>query len=145
VENPKIVKAGNVESWALPGATGENAGFIRRVAYPHTVGAKQLFFGIAEINPGFSNHRWHRHTHDKAGGFEAGYPDGFEEITYIISGSGVVQWKTEDGRTEEEKVTAGDAVFYPFDVVEHQLLNTGNEKMIVTMCGSPPLKLKLTR
>ena len=44
---------------------------MRRMVYPHTVGTKQLFFGIAEINPGYSPHRWHRHTHDKAEGYEA--------------------------------------------------------------------------
>jgi TRAP-type C4-dicarboxylate transport system substrate-binding protein len=61
----------------------------------------------------------------------------------------VINKRAWDSLTESEQgmlqVTAGDAVFYPADIVEHQLLNTGTEKMIVSMCGSPPLKLKLTK
>ena len=138
-----VVRSSDVKPDLLAGVTGKEAGIMRRLVYPHTVGTKQLFFGIAEINPGFSPHRWHRHTHDKADGYEADYLKDFEGVYYIISGSGVAQWKTEDGKIKEIKVSAGDAVYFPPDVAEHQVLNNGTEKMVITMCGSPPHILKL--
>ena len=57
----------------------------------------------------------------------------------------MIQWKTDAGKIEEEKVGAGDAIFLPVDVTEHQLLNTGNEKMFVVYAGSPPPHVTLTR
>jgi uncharacterized RmlC-like cupin family protein len=139
----KVIKSTDIESDQLPGANMKEAGIMKRIVYSHTVGAKQLFFGIVEINPGYSPHRWHRHTYDKADGYEAVYSKGFEGVYYIISGNGVAQWKTEDGQIEEIEVGAGDTLFFPPDVAEHQLLNNGTQKIIITMCGSPPHKLKL--
>jgi quercetin dioxygenase-like cupin family protein len=45
----------------------------------------------------------------------------------------------------EEKVSAGDTIFLPVNVAEHQLLNNGTEKMFVIFCGSPTPKVKLTK
>ena len=100
--------------------------------------------GVSEVNPGYSIHRWHRHVTDKAEGYQVVYPENFEEVYHIIRGSGVIQWKPEKGGMREEKVKAGDTVFLPVDVVEHQLLNTGTEKMYLVFCGSPTPRVTLT-
>ena len=138
-----VVRSSDVKADLLAGVTGKEAGIMRRMVYPHTVGTKQFFLGIAEINPGYSPHRWHRHTHDESEGYAADYSNTFEGVYYIISGSGVAHWKTEDGQIKEIKVNAGDAVYFPPDVAEHQVLNNSTEKMLITMCGSPPHNLKL--
>jgi len=145
MKDVKVIKCSDIEPDPLPGANAKEAGIMKRIVYLHTVGAKQLFFGVVEINPGYSPHRWHRHTYDKAEGYEAAYSKDFEGVYYIISGSGVAQWKAEDGQIKETRVGAGDTLFFPPDVAEHQLFNNGTEKMIITMCGSPPHKLKLKK
>ena len=134
----KIVRSEDVKSSPLPGVKEKEAGWIKRIAYPPQVPTKGPFLGCAEVQPGYSVHRWHRHTRDEGEGFVVVYPKGFEEIYYIVSGSGVIQWKTDEGKIQEEKVGAGDAIFLPVDVTEHQLLNSGNEKMFVVYAGSPP-------
>ena len=140
----KIIRSGDAESTPLPGASGKDAGWIKRVVYPPHARTKGLFMGVSEFNPGYSVHRWHRHIRDKAEGYEVVYPKDFEEIYYIVSGNGVAQWKTEDGQIKEEKVSAGDTIFLPVDVAEHQLLNNGTEKMVVVFCGNPTPKVTLT-
>jgi oxalate decarboxylase/phosphoglucose isomerase-like protein (cupin superfamily) len=85
-----------------------------------------------------------RHITDKAEGYEVFYPKDFEEIYHIVHGSGIIQWKTEDGKIKEEKVAAGDTIFLPVDVAEHQLLNNSTEKMFVVFCGNPTPKVTLT-
>ncbi len=119
----KIIRSNEVETLDLIGAGGPKGGMMKKLIYPQYVKTRGVFFGTAEINSGYSPHRWHIHTADKAEGYEAVYPEGFEEIYYIVSGSGVVQWTTEDGKVKEEKVGAGDAIFFPSGVVKHQLLN----------------------
>jgi oxalate decarboxylase/phosphoglucose isomerase-like protein (cupin superfamily) len=138
-----VIKSSDIRPDPLARVAGKETGVVKRVVYPHNVGAKQLFFGIAEINPGYSPHHWHRHTYYKAEGFDAGYSKDFEGVYYIISGSGVAQWKMEDGEIKEIQVSAGDTIFFPPDVAEHQVVNKGTEKMIIAMCGSPPDHLKL--
>lgn len=145
MKDVKIFRSGDVESTSLPGAGGGNAGWIKRIIYPQNIITKGSFFGVAEANPGFSPHRWHRHISDKAEGYEVVYPKDFEEIYYIISGSGIVQWNTEDGRIEEEKVSAGDTIFFPVDVAKHQLFNNGTEKIVMVFCGSPTAKVTVTK
>jgi len=138
----KILRSIDIESQPLPAAQ-KNAGWIKRIIYPPNVVTKGAFMGIAEINPDHSPHRWHTHTADKGEGYEAVYPKDFEEIYYIVSGSGVVQWKTEEGKIKEEKVSAGDAIFFPVGVAEHQLFNNGSEKIFMVFCGSPTPKITL--
>ena len=143
---PKIIRASEVESAQLPGAKEAHAGWIKRILYPPKVETKGLFFGFAEFNPGYSVHRWHTHTEDKAEGYEVVYPENFEEIYYIIRGAGVMQWKAVDGQIiREEKVTAGDTIFMPVGIVEHQLFNNGNEKMVIVFCGTPTAKVTLKK
>jgi len=137
----KIIRSSEVVPAPLPGTEGEKAGWIKRIVYPPQVVTKGSFLGAAEFNPGYSVHRWHTHTRDKAEGYEVDYPENFEEIYYIISGRGVMQWKTPDGKIEEEKVGPGDTMFMPVGVVEHQLLNNGQEKMVIVFCGYPTPKV----
>lgn len=139
-----VIRAGDVPATPPPGGGGKEAGWMKRIVYPPHATTKGAFLGVSEVNPGYSVHRWHRHTSDKAPGYEVTYPKDFEEIYHIIRGSGVIQWKTEDGKTREEKVNAGDTILLPVDVALHQLLNTGTEKMYVVFCGSPTPKVTLT-
>jgi oxalate decarboxylase/phosphoglucose isomerase-like protein (cupin superfamily) len=139
-----IIRSGDVDLTPPPGASGKDAGWIKRIVYPPHTNTKGSFMGVAEVNPGFSVHRWHRHVTDKAEGYEVIYPKDFEEIYHIVRGSGVIQWKTEEGKIREEKVSAGDTMLLPIDVAEHQLFNSGTEKMSIVFCGSPTPKVTLT-
>jgi oxalate decarboxylase/phosphoglucose isomerase-like protein (cupin superfamily) len=138
-----IIKSAEVEPVPPPGA-GKEAGWMKRVVYPPHAKTKGAFLGLAKVNPGYSVHRWHRHTSDKAKGYEVTYPENFEEIYHIIRGNGLIQWKTEEGKIKEKEVGAGDTILLPVDVVEHQLLNSGPEKMYVVFCGSPTPQVKIT-
>jgi mannose-6-phosphate isomerase-like protein (cupin superfamily) len=142
-----IVKSEEVESTNLPGVskTEKGAGWMKRIIYPPRVVTRGPFMGVAEVSPGYSVHRWHRHTKDQGEGYELVYPKDFQEIYYIASGTGVAQWKTEDGKMKEEKVKAGDTIFLPIGVPEHQLFNNGKEKMFVVFCGNPPPKATFTK
>jgi len=144
--DPKIIRASEVESAQLPGAEEAHVGWIKRIVYPPKVETKGVFFGVAEFNPGHSVHRWHTHTRDKSEAYEVVYPENFEEIYYIIRGAGVMQWKAVDGQIiKEEKVTAGDTIFMPVGIVEHQLFNNGNEKIVMVFCGYPTAKVTLKK
>jgi oxalate decarboxylase/phosphoglucose isomerase-like protein (cupin superfamily) len=140
MEDVRIFRSDEIQEDPLVGGEGDKAGWRKKIIYPQNVTTKGAFFGIAEVNPGFSPHRWHHHMGDTSEGFEIVYPEDFEEINYIMSGSGVVQWETEDGKIVEEKVNAGDTVFFPVGVAKHQILNNGTEKMVVIYCGSPTVE-----
>ena len=114
---------------------GKEAGQVKRV-----IVTEKLFFAIDEINPGFSPHQWHRHTKFRTESVEVEYPSDFEEIYFIISGHGVMQWKTDSGETLEQQVGPGDMIHMPPDVVEHQLLNNGSEAIHMAVVGVPPPK-----
>jgi oxalate decarboxylase/phosphoglucose isomerase-like protein (cupin superfamily) len=128
----KIIKAGEVQPQNIRGL-GKEAGQIRKV-----VATEKFFFNVDEVSPGFSPHHWHTHSKYKADGFEVEYPGDFEEIYFILSGRGVIQWKTESGEIREQEVGTGDTIHMPPDVVEHQLLNTGTEKIRLAVVGCPP-------
>ena len=114
---------------------GKEAGQVKRV-----IVTEKLFFAVDEINPGFSPHQWHRHTKFRTESVEIEYPSDFEEIYFIISGHGVMQWKTDSGETHEQHVGPGDMIHMPPDVVEHQLLNNGSETIRMAVVGVPPPK-----
>ena len=137
MKKPVVVRSQDVETTAPVGSNLE-AGWMKRIIYPANVMTKRAFLGVSEVNPGFSVHRWHGHVSDKSEGYEVTYPKNFEEIYYIVSGNGVLQWKTNEGKVEEKEVSNGDAILLPVDVVEHQLLNNGSEKIFVVFCGCPP-------
>jgi len=140
-----IVRSDEVEAVSLPGTTDKEAGWLKRIMYPPRVNTKGSFLAVVEAGPGYSPHRWHRHVRDKGEGYEIIYPKDFEEIYYIVRGSGVVQWKMEDGQIQEEKVSAGDSIYFPAGVPEHQLLNTGTERMFIVACGKPTAKTIWTK
>ncbi len=129
-----IVKADAVQPQNIRGF-GKEAGQVQRV-----VSTEKLFFNIDEVCPGYSPHHWHKHDGYTAGGFKVEYPADFEEIYYILSGHGVVQWKNADGAVEEQKVGPGDTIHFPADAVEHQLLNNGTENIRLAVVGVPPPK-----
>lgn len=128
----KIVKSDEVLPQNIRGH-GKEAGQIKRI-----IATEKLFFNVDEVSPGFSPHRWHRHIKYRTDGMEVEYPADFEEIYFILSGQGVIQWKTETGEVREQTVNPGDTIHMPPDVVEHQLLNNGTETIRLAVVGVPP-------
>jgi oxalate decarboxylase/phosphoglucose isomerase-like protein (cupin superfamily) len=128
----RIVKSDEVQAQNIRGF-GKEAGQIKRM-----VATEKFFFNIDEVRPGFSPHHWHRHTKYTTEGYEVEYPPDFEEIYFILSGRGVIQWKSDSGEIQEQQVGPGDAIHMPPDVVEHQLLNNGTETIRLAVVGVPP-------
>jgi len=128
----RIVRSNEIQPQNIRGL-GKEAGQIRKI-----IAANKFFFNVDEVNPGFSPHHWHTHTKYRAEGYEVEYPADFEEIYFIISGRGLIQWKTESGETLEQEVGPGDTIHMPPGVVEHQLLNNGTEKIRLAVVGVPP-------
>jgi len=145
MEEIQVIRLGDVRSQWIPGAVGDKEGWMKRVLYPPAVATNGVFLAVAEVNPGYPAHFWHTHSGPtKAKGYEAVYPENFAEIYHVVSGSGVMQWKTKDGQIQEKKVSAGDTIYLPADVPEHRLLNNGNEKIHLIVCGYPPPKITVT-
>jgi len=144
MEDVKIVKGDDAVPHVLSGALEKKAGWIKRLIYSDNVGTEGIVMGIAEANRGYSMRPWHTHTRYKSKGIEFVYPENFEEIHYIIKGSGVVQWKTQSGKILEEKAITGDSIFFPVGVAEHQLLNKSHKKILVLYRGSPIPRVTLT-
>ena len=90
-----IVKASEVKSQNIRGLPKE-AGHIKRI-----VATENFFFNVDEIAPGHSPHHWHKHDQYVHEGVKVEYPVDFEEIYFVISGQGVVQWKTDAGEVKE--------------------------------------------
>ena len=128
----KIVRSDEVQPQNIRGL-GKEAGQIRRI-----IATEKLFFNVDEVSPGFSPHHWHTHTKYRTESLEVEYPADFEEIYFILSGRGVIQWKTENGEIREREVGPGDTIHMPPGVVEHQLLNNGTEKIRLAVVGVPP-------
>ena len=130
--HPKIVRADDVQGRNLRGQ-GKEAGQVKQL-----IATGKFFFNIDEVGPGHSPHHWHRHTKYRTEGYEVEYPADFEEMYFILSGRGVIQWKTESGEIQEQKVGPGDAIHMPPGIVEHQLLNDGTETIRLAVVGVPP-------
>jgi mannose-6-phosphate isomerase-like protein (cupin superfamily) len=130
----KVIKADDVPAQNIRGLPRE-AGQIQRI-----ISTEKLHLNIDEVSPGHSPHHWHRHTKYTADGVEVEYAPDFEEIYFILSGRGVIQWKTETGAVEEREVGPGDTIHMPAGVVEHQLVNNGSEKLRLAVVGVPPPK-----
>ncbi len=133
---PKIVRSDEVQPQNIRGF-GIEAGQVKKI-----IATEKYFFNIDEVSPGFSPHHWHQHTKYQAEGYEVEYPGDFEEFYFILSGRGVIQWKTENGEIREQEVGPGDTIHTPAGVVEHQLLNNGNEKLRLAVVGVPPPRRK---
>lgn len=128
----RIIKSDEVVPQNVRGQ-GSEAGRIKRI-----IANDKFFFNVDEISPGYSPHRWHRHDKYRAEGMEVEYAPDFEEIYFVMSGSGVIQWKTEAGGIGEREVGPGDTIHMPPGVVEHQLLNNGEEMLRIAVVGVPP-------
>jgi len=128
----KIIRSGDVEPQNIRGLARE-AGQIKRV-----IVTEKLHVNVDEVSPGFSPHHWHRHTKYTADGVEVEYAPDFEEIYFVLSGRGLMQWKSESGEVQEQEVGPGDTIHMPAGVVEHQLLNNGDEKLKIVVVGVPP-------
>lgn len=128
----KIIRSDEVQPQNIRGL-GKEAGQVKKI-----ITTEKLFFNVDEVSPGFSPHHWHRHTKYQAEGYQVEYPGDFEEIYFILGGRGVIQWKTESGELREQEVGPGDTIHMPADVVEHQLLNNGTEKIRLAVVGVPP-------
>ena len=128
----RIVRSDEVQPQNIRGL-GKEAGQIRRI-----IATEKFFFNVDEVSPGLSPHHCHQHTKYKAEGYEVEYPSDFEEIYFILSGRGVIQWKTESGEIREQEVGPGDTIHMPAGVVEHQLLNNGADKIRLAVVGVPP-------
>lgn len=127
-----IVKAGDVQPQNIRGF-GKEAGQVKRI-----IATPKFYFNVDEVNPGYSPHHWHRHDRYKTETHRVEYPADFEEIYFILSGCGVIQWKTDSGEVREQQVEPGDTIYMPPDVVEHQLLNNGTETIRLAVVGVPP-------
>jgi len=127
-----IIRSDEVQPQNIRGL-GKEAGQVKKI-----ITTEKLFFNVDEVSPGFSPHHWHRHTKYQHEGYEVEYPGDFEEIYFILGGRGVIQWKTESGELREQEVGPGDTIHMPPDVVEHQLLNNGTEKIRLAVVGVPP-------
>ena len=127
-----IVKANDVEPKNIRGLPKE-AGQIKRI-----IASDSFFFNVDEIAPGYSPHHWHKHDQYTHEGVKVEYPSNFEEFYFVLSGKGVIQWKTESGEVKEQQVGPGDTMHMPPDVVEHQLLNNGTENIRIAVVGVPP-------
>src|SRR5687767_13630596 len=130
----KIIRDSDVKQQNLRGQPKE-AGLVKRI-----ISTEKFHFNIDEISPGHSPHHWHRHTKYRAEGQEIEYAADFEEIYFVISGRGLIQWKSESGEVKEQAVGPGDTIFMPPGVVEHQLLNNGTEDVRIAVVGVPPPK-----
>jgi mannose-6-phosphate isomerase-like protein (cupin superfamily) len=128
----RIIKSDEIQPQNIRGQ-GKEAGQIKRI-----IATEKLFFNVDEVSPGFSPHRWHQHTKYSSDGHAVEYAPDFEEIYFILSGRGVIQWKTDTGDIDEQAVGPGDTIHMPAGVVEHQLLNNGTEKIRLVVVGVPP-------
>ena len=133
---PIVIHPTDLDEITWPGG-----GRGRRMVSPAYPGSKNLIMGIIYVEPGKSPHRWHNHVYDKADDFEIIYPKDFEEAYMIIKGNGIVYWKTGD-KINQAEVKEGDVVYFPPGMPEHQLVNTGDELMIVVYAGSPPTTIR---
>jgi len=128
----KIVRSQDVPPQNIRGQA-RAAGQIRRV-----IATEKVFLNIDEVNPGHTPHKWHRHTAYEAEGVRVEYAQDFEEIYFVLSGTGIMQWRSEDGGTGEQAVGPGDAIHMPAGVIEHQFLNNGTEPVRLAVIGVPP-------
>jgi len=131
VSEPIVVKPSDVEERTWPGG-----GKGRKMITPDFPGSKNLMIGIICADPGKSPHRWHTHTVDRGEKNEIVYPENFEEAYFIIKGKGNLTWKA-NGEEKDVVVEEGDAIYFPMKVAEHQVLNTGDEQLILLFVGTP--------
>lgn len=142
MKNAIIFKEASLEKQNLMDVESPEAGWMKMIPAGGEYGT--MMFGVSEIAAGRAAHRWHDHVFDEGKGFEVRYPEGFEEIYYIISGSGLVQWKTEGDVLHEQAVGEGDTIVFPSGIGKHQLFNNSDSTLRIVFAGSklPRVTLK---
>jgi mannose-6-phosphate isomerase-like protein (cupin superfamily) len=138
MEEPKIVHFSDAQPHQLHGE-----GRILRLIYPATVGSQRLFIGLAVVPPGEAPHVFHRHGVEIIGDIRLEYDPDFEEFYFVVAGSGLMQWRYDDGAVTEKPVSAGDAIYMPPGCVEHRIFNSGASEMRVLYGGTPPARITI--
>lgn len=130
---PKIIHSRNVAIRQIyPGVKR------KRLVTRATTGAKTLMFSIAHIDPKKTSHSWHTHKGSFFDGErEREYPKNFEEFYFVLHGKATVFWRV--GKEEKrEQANEGDLIYFPPSVIEHQVVNTSNERMVLAIIMAPP-------
>lgn len=92
---------------------------IKHLAAPWTMGTKNLWMGISQVEPTSRSNR-HSHSHQ-------------EEVFFVLSGEGKITLAE-----EEIEVSEGSCVYVPIGE-EHQLINTQPDEVLrVLSVTSPP-------
>lgn len=131
MNKPIIIKTEKLKMVEWPGG---GKGWV--LTAPSLCGAKSLYVGIEYVEPGKSPHRWHDHIYDRGDDFEVIYPEDFEESYIIVKGSGTLFYEW-DGEKKNIKVKEGDAIYFPPNIGKHELINTGEDIMILVFAGTP--------
>lgn len=101
-------------------------------------GARNLMFSMAYVGPNETPHSWHTHSGPFFDGERQNeYPRDFEEYYFVLKGKCSVFWKI-DGEEKQEQAAEGDLLFFPVGVVEHQVVNTGKETLVMAVIMAPP-------
>jgi len=101
-------------------------------------GARNLMFSMAYVEPNETPHAWHTHSGPFFDGERQNeYPKDFEEYYFVLKGKCTVFWRI-NGQEEQEQAAEGDLLFFPVGVVEHQVVNTGEETLVMAVIMAPP-------
>ncbi|MDJ0925410.1 MAG: cupin domain-containing protein [Acidimicrobiia bacterium] len=90
---------------------------LKHLAAPWTIGSKNLWVGLSEVDPGSESNA---HSHERT-----------EEVFYVVSGEGYIAVGG-----ERQAVSAGSVVVAP-PGKSHQLQNPGSETLKV-ICSAAP-------
>ena len=101
-------------------APAPHARTLKHLAAPWTVGSRNLWVGLSEVDPGSSSNP---HSHEEN-----------EEILYVVSGGGYVHVND-----EREAIGPGSVIVIPPGST-HRLENPGNEVLKVLCSVSPAFK-----
>jgi len=135
MSEPIVIHPSDVEDVVWPGG-----GRGKRMVTPAYPGSRNLQVGIIYVDPGKIAHRWHTHDRDRAEDYEIIYPENFEEAYLIVKGKGTLCWRVA-GEEKHLEVKEGDAIYFPVGVVENQVVNTGDELLIIVYAVSPPVRV----
>lgn len=130
---PKIIHARDVKCLQIHPRVKR-----KRLVTKKTTGVRNLMFSIAYIDPKETPHSWHTHE----GPFFDGqrrrnYPRNFEEFYFVLRGKCTVFWRIGE-QEKQEQAEEGDLIYFPPGVVEHQVVNTGAESLILAVIMAPP-------
>lgn len=118
-EGPARYGVAHVREGELPGtrAPAPHARTLKHLIAPWTLGSRELWLGLSEIDAGSSSNL---HSHDN------------EEAFFVLSGRG----RVEVGGARQE-IGPGSTVLVPSGE-PHRLVTEGEERLRVLCCASPP-------